>query len=86
MSMNTVVNQNVVPSNAPRKAAMPQGVLFRFGFEPIPGSGLSKVGEVLFPTVPHVETLKGLQQEYCRVHNIDEPFNPADYGYGDTAE
>lgn len=84
--MNTVVNQNVVLSNSPRKAAMPHGVLFRFGFEPIPGSGLSKVGEVLFPTVPPVETLKGLQQEYCRVHNIDEPFNPADYGYGDTAE
>lgn len=84
--MNTVVNQNVVPSNAPRKAAMPQGVLFRFGFEPIPGSGLSKVGEVVFPAIPPVETLKGLQQEYCRVHNIDEPFNPADYGYGDTAE
>ena len=83
--MNTV-NQNVVPSSAPRKAAMPQGLLFRFGFEPIPGSGLSKVGEVLFPTVQPVETLKGLQQEYCRVHNIYEPFNPADYGYGDTAE
>ena len=81
--MNTVVNQNVVPSNARRKAAMPQGVLFRFGFEPIPGSGLSKV---LFPTVPPVEALKGLQQEYCRMHNIDEPFNPADYGYGNTAE
>ena len=79
--MNTVVNQNVVPSNAPRKAAMPQGVLFRFGFEPIPGSGLSKVGEVLFPTVPPVETLKRIQQEYCRVHNIDESFNPADYGF-----
>ena len=84
--MNTVVKQNVVPSNAPRKAAMPQGVLFRFGFEPIPGSGLSKVGELLFTTVPPVETLKWLQQEYCRVHNVDEPFNPADYGYGDTAE
>jgi len=78
--MNTV-NQNVVPSNAPRKAALPQGVLFRFGFQPITGSGLSKVGEVLFPIVPPVETLKGLQQEYCRVNNIDEPFNPADYGY-----
>lgn len=84
--MNTVVNQNVVPSNAPRKAVLPSGVLFRFGFESIPGSGLSKVGEVVFPTVPPVGTLKGLQQEYCRVHNIDEPFNPADYGYGDTAE
>jgi hypothetical protein len=86
MNMNTVVNQNVVPSNAHRKAMLPSGVLFRFGFEPIPGSGLSKVGEVVFPTVPPVETLKGLQQEYCRVHNIDEPFNSANYGYGDTAE
>lgn len=81
--MNTVVNQNVVPCNAPRKAALPQGVLFRFGFEPIPGCGLSKVGEVVFPAVPQVETLKGLQQEYCRVHSIDEPFNPTDYGFAE---
>lgn len=79
--MNTVVNQNVVPGNAPRKAVMPQGVLFRFGFQPIPGSGLSKVGEVVFPSIPPVETLRGLQLEYCRVNNIDEPFNAADYGF-----
>ena len=81
MNMNTVVNQNVVPSNSPRKVVLARGVMYRFGFEPIEGSGLSKVGEVVFQTIPPVETLRGLQQEYCRVNNIDEPFNPADYGY-----
>ena len=79
--MNTVVNQNVVPSNSPRKAALPQGVLFRFGFEPISGTNLSKVGEIVFREFPDVNTLRGVQQEYCRVHSINEPFNPADYGY-----
>ena len=79
--MNTVVNQNVVPSNSPRKVVLARGVMYRFGFEPIEGSGLSKVGEVVFQTIPPVETLRGLQQEYCRVNNIDEPFDPADYGY-----
>ena len=79
MIMNTV-NQNVVPSNAPRRAALPQGVLFRFGFEPIAGSGLSKVGEIVYPTTPTVDVLKGAQQ-YCRINNISEPFVPTDYGY-----
>ena len=78
------VNQNIVPSNAPRRAALSHGVLFRFGFEPIIGSGLSKVGEVVCLTVPTVETLKEVQQEYCRTYSIDEPFNPADYGYGEA--
>jgi len=79
--MNTVVNQNVVPSNSPRKAVLSSGLLYRFGFEPIAGSGMSKVGEVVYPAVPPVETLRAVQQEYCRVHSIDEPFNPADYGF-----
>lgn len=75
------VNQNIVPSNAPRKAVLQSGVLFRFGFEPITGTNLCKVGEIVFRELPDVDTLRGIQQEYCRVHSIDEPFNPADYGY-----
>lgn len=77
----SIVNQNIVPSNAPRRAALQHGVLFRFGFQPIAGSDLSKVGEVVYPTVPPVETLKAVQQEYCRVNEINEPFDPSDYGY-----
>ena len=42
---------------------------------------MSKVGEVVYPTIPQVENLQAVQYEYCRVHNIDEPFNPADYGF-----
>lgn len=42
---------------------------------------MSKVGEVVYPTIPPVENLRAVQQEYCRVHSIDEPFNPADYGF-----
>lgn len=79
--MNIVVNQNVVPSNSPRKIVLARGVMYRFGFESIAGSGLSKVGEVKYPVVPPVDELRAIQQEYCRVHSIDEPFNPADYGY-----
>lgn len=79
--MNTVVNQNVVLSNSPRKVVLSSGLLYRFGFEPIAGSGMSKVGEVVYPAIPSVETLRAVQQEYCRVHSIDEPFNPADYGF-----
>ena len=75
------VNQNIVPNNAPRKVALTHGILFRFGFEPIQGSGLSKVGEVVYLAIPEVEELREVQQEYCRVHNIDEPFVPSDYGY-----
>ncbi len=79
--MNTVVNQNVVPNDSPRKVILARGVMYRFGFQPIPGSGLSKVGEVAYAVIPPVEELQGVQREYCRVNNIDEPFNPADYGY-----
>lgn len=75
------IKQNVVMSNAPRKALVPAGILYRFGFEEIAGSGLSKVGEVLCKVVPPVEELRATQQEYCRVHSIDEPFIPSDYGY-----
>lgn len=82
--MNTVVNQNVVPTNSPRKVVLSSGLLYRFGFQSIVGSGLSKVGEVVYASVPPVENLRAVQQEYCRVNGIDEPFNPADYGYGAT--
>lgn len=81
--MNIVVNQNVVPSNAPRKVVLARGVMYRFGFEPIEDSGLSKVGEVTYQVIPLVDELSAVQQEYCRVHSIDEPFNPADYGYAE---
>ena len=75
------VKQNVVLSNAPRKAILPNGILFRFGFEPLAGTGMSKCGEAVCRELPPVEELRAAQQEYCRVHNIDEPFVPADYGY-----
>ena len=81
-----ITRQNVVPSNAPRKALVQNGILYRFGFEEIAGSGLSKVGEVLCRDVPPVDILRAAQQEYCRTHGVDEPFNPADYGYGTTTE
>ena len=76
-----IVNQNVVPNGAPRRAVLPHGVLFRFGFEPIPGSGFSKVGEWMCAILPSVEELRSVQVDYCAKHNIDEPFVPADYGY-----
>ena len=76
-----IVEQNVVLSNSPRKAIVPSGILFRFGFQPIAGSIFSKVGETLCHTLPLVDELKAAQQEYCRVHGIDEPFVPSDYGY-----
>ena len=79
--MNIVVNQNVVPGNSPRKVVLTRGILYRFGFQPIPGSNMSKVGEVVFAAVPPVKELEAIQQEYCRTHDIDEPFNAADYGY-----
>lgn len=77
--MNT--RKNVVPSNAPRKALVQNGIVYRFGFEPIQGSGLSKCGEVLCREVPPVDELRAAQQEYCRLNNIEEPFIPSDYGY-----
>ena len=77
--MNT--KQNVVPNGAPRKAILQNGILFRFGFEPITGSGLSKCGEIVYFELPHVDTLREVQQEYCRTHGITEEFVPADYGY-----
>lgn len=79
--MNIVVNQNVVPDNSPRKVVLTRGILYRFGYQPISGSNMSKVGEVVFASVPPVKELEAIQQEYCRQHNIDEPFNAADYGY-----
>lgn len=75
------VKQNVVLSNSPRKAIVPSGIVFRFGFEPLAGSQFSKVGEVLCHALPLVEELRAAQHEYCRLHNIDEPFVPSDYGY-----
>ena len=76
--------QNIVPSNSPRRVVLQHGILFRFGFEPMAGTGFSKVGEIVYPTPPTVEELRGVQQEYCREHSIDEPFNPADYGFEES--
>lgn len=81
MSTNAVVKQNVVPNNAARKAALSKGIMYRFGYEPILGTNLCKVGEVVFMSIPDVDTLKNLHQSYCAAHNIDEQFIPADYGY-----
>lgn len=75
------VKQNVVLSNSPRKAIVQNGILFRFGFEPLAGTQFSKVGEALCHTLPPVEELQAAQQEYCRTHGIDEPFVPSEYGY-----
>lgn len=78
---NQNVNQNVVPSNSPRKVILSNGILFRFGFQQIQGSDFSKVGEIIYNYLPNVNDLMFVQQSYCREHNIDEPFIPEDYGY-----
>ena len=77
----TIVNQNVVPSSAPRRAVMQHGVLFRFGYEPMGDSGFCKVGEWMCAILPSVDELRSVQVDYCAKHKIDEPFVPADYGY-----
>lgn len=80
--MNTIiVNPNAVPADAPRKANLPKGILYRFGYQPIQGSGLCRVGECVTMTEPPVETLRGVVEKYSRENGISEQFNPADYGY-----
>lgn len=77
----SIVNLNVVPEGTPRKSALPKGILYRFGFKPIEGSGLCRVGECVLTVEPTKEYLRDVIEKYCKENGIDEKFIPADYGF-----
>ncbi len=70
----------VVQSGAPRKVIVNNGVVCRFGFVEL-GTGYSKCVERFFLRMPSLETLKGIVEQYNAENGINDPFNPADYGY-----
>lgn len=81
--MNTI-NQNIVPTNAPRKVVLQRGFLYRFGYEQITGSGLCKCGEILFLMPPTIDSVRDAHNQYCQEKGLSEVFTPADYGFNET--
>lgn len=71
------IGTSIVPKNAPRKAVVDNGVIYRFGYEPL-GTNVCKCTEVLLVRVPDVSVIEDLFKKYEGAGSI---FNPADYGY-----
>ena len=76
---SSIIKQNVVPSNSPRKVVLSTGILYRFGFEDL-GSGFSKCGEILVnPKVADASSIVKLVREYCKENSIEETVSIKDY-------
>lgn len=72
----------VVQENAPRKVIVNNGVVCRYGFVSL-GTGFCKCVERLFVRMPKKEDLQAIIEQYNTMNGIDDPFNPADYGYSE---
>lgn len=71
----------VVPSGTPRKQFTQNGVVVRYGYEPMAGGTFFKVAEQTFSEMPPVEQLKKIVADSNAKRGIKEKFIPADYGY-----
>lgn len=72
------VGTSIVPKNAPRKAVVDNGVIYRFGYEPLSGTNMCKCTEVLLVRVPDVSVIEDLFRKYEQANSV---FTAADYGY-----
>lgn len=75
------IHTEVVPMGSPKKVIVNNGVMCRFGFVEIPGSGLAKCASVLFARMPEEDVLRDIVTTYNHQHGIHEEFVPAEYGY-----
>lgn len=71
----------VVPSGTPRKQFTQNGVVVRYGYEPMAGGAFFKVAEQTFSEMPPVEELKKIVADSNARRGIKEKFVPSDYGY-----
>lgn len=76
MKLETNIGVVIVPNATPRKSVMVNGVVYRFGYIPIPNTCLVRCTEVLFYVIPDVTVVKELFNKYDK-----GVFNPKDYGY-----
>ena len=78
MNTNAVLTAGLM--TAPRRATTAQGIVIRYGFQPIGDSGYAKYVEHLFVKMPDKETLKQIVTAYNKENGISEKFKAADYG------
>ena len=68
-----IVNINVVPNNSPRKVIMSTGIIIRFGFEDMNGSGFSKCRELFVnPSQYDIDNIIEFATQYCKDNNIKD--------------
>ena len=80
--MNTNATLTAGPATAPKRVITAQGIIVRYGFQPIGDSGgYAKYVEHLFAKMPSVETLRTIVEGYNAETGINETFNPEDYGF-----
>lgn len=83
MNNITKVHEMIVPTNEPKKRIVANGVVCRWGYRAF-APGFSKCAEQLFLRMPKKEDLRAIIEAYNAANGIDDPFNPADYGYAQT--
>lgn len=70
---NYMVNTNVVPNNSSRKVIMSTGILIRFGFDDMSGSGFSKCREIFVnPSQYDIDSIIEFATRYCYLYNIKD--------------
>lgn len=68
-----MVNINVVPNNSSRKVIMSTGILIRFGFEDMSGSGFSKCREIFItPSQYDIDNIIEFAIKYCKDNIIKD--------------
>jgi hypothetical protein len=68
-----MVNINVVPNNSSRKVIMSTGILIRFGFEDMRGSGFSKCREIFItPSQYDIDNIIEFSIKCCKDNIIKD--------------
>ncbi len=77
--MSTFVT--VGPANAPKRQTVSNGIIIRYGYQPLGATGYAKYAERIFPALPPIDMLCSIINQYNSTNGINEIFNSASYGY-----
>lgn len=80
--METIkVNQDVVAVKSPRKSVINSTIIYRFGYEEFPGTGMARCGVIASLSPLSEEQLRRTAGIYCAERGIKEDFIPSEYGF-----
>ena len=78
--MSTNATLTVGLATAPKRVITAQGVVIRYGYQPMGDTGYAKYMEHLFRRMPDKETLRSIVTSYNEANGINAVFDAAEYG------